>query len=161
MKSTLFAIALASAGLSAAPALSHAADGSNGGFFVNGNVGRSSLDAGPYNSDDTGYDVNLGYRWSLNPNVGIGLYEDGQGRTFTSGLSALTLNYNPTPRINPFVDMGLQASEERNGRSSLILDAGIAYLTSRNVQLDISYGTGVLGRSSPHPFWSAGVSSRY
>ena len=73
MKSTLFAIALASAGLSAVPALSHAAEGSNGGFFVNGNIGRSSLDKGAYNDNDTGYDVNLGYRWSLNPNVALGV----------------------------------------------------------------------------------------
>lgn len=100
-------------------------------------------------------------QWSLNPNIGIGVYEDRSGRTFATGLSAITLNYNPTPRINPFIDMGLQAPEERNGRSSLIFDAGIGYLTSRNVQLDISYGTGVLGRSAPHPFWSAGVSARY
>ena len=100
-------------------------------------------------------------QWSLNPNVGIGLYEDGQGRPFIAGLSALTLNFNPTPRFNPFIDMGLQSPEERNGRSSLIFDAGVAFLTSRNVQLDLSYGTGALGRGSPHPFWSAGVSARF
>ncbi len=100
-------------------------------------------------------------QWSLNPNVGIGIYEDGSGRTFTTGLLAVTLNYNPTSRVNPFIDMGLQAPEARNGRSSLIFDAGVAFITSRNVQLDLSYGTGALGRTSPHPFWSAGASVRY
>lgn len=99
-------------------------------------------------------------QWSLNPNIGVGIYEDGQGRIFTTGLFAMTLNYNPTPRINPFIDMGLLAPEQRNGRTSLIFDAGIAYLTSRNVQLDLSYGTGALGRTTPHPFWSAGISVR-
>jgi OOP family OmpA-OmpF porin/outer membrane immunogenic protein len=75
MKNTLFAIALASAGLLAAPAVSQATDanGGNGGFFVNGNVGQSNLDKGAYNDNDTGYDVNLGYRWSLNPNVALGV----------------------------------------------------------------------------------------
>ena len=73
MKTTLAAIALASAGLLAVPAVSHAQDAYNGGFFVNGNVGRSSLDTGPYNDNDTGYQANIGYRWSLNPNVALGI----------------------------------------------------------------------------------------
>jgi OOP family OmpA-OmpF porin/outer membrane immunogenic protein len=75
MRSTVFAIALATAGLSAVPALSHAddANGTNGGFFVNGNVGRSNLDKGVYNDDDTGYGANIGYRWALNPNVALGI----------------------------------------------------------------------------------------
>ncbi len=100
-------------------------------------------------------------QWSVNPNIGLGIYEDGQGRAFVTGLGAITLNYNATPRINPFVDMGLQAPEERDGKSSLIFDAGIAYFTSRNVQLDISFGTGALGHTPPHPFWSAGISVRF
>ncbi len=100
-------------------------------------------------------------KWSLNPNLGLGIYEDGQGRSFVTGLGAITLNYNPTPRLNPFVDMGLQAPEERDGKSALIFDLGIAYFTRRNVQLDLSYGTGALGHMPPHPFWSAGVSVRF
>ena len=123
----------------------------SGGFSSNHTTGDLRLVADWAMSD----------QWSLNPNIGLGLYEDGNGRTFTTGLSALTLNYNPTPRINPFLDMGLLAPEQRNGRSSLIFDGGIAFLTSRNVQLDLSYGTGALGRTSPHPFWSAGVSARF
>jgi opacity protein-like surface antigen len=71
MKSTLFAIALATAGLAASPALSHAADA--GGFFINGNIGESSLDHGPYNDNDTGYMGNIGYRWALNPSVALGI----------------------------------------------------------------------------------------
>ena len=123
----------------------------SGGFGANHTTGDLRLVADWAMSD----------QWSLNPNIGLGFYEDGNGRTFTTGLSALTLNYNPTPRINPFIDMGFQAPEQRNGRSSLIFDGGIAFLTSRNVQLDLSYGTGALGRTSPHPFWSAGVSARF
>lgn len=73
MKSTLFAIALSAAGLAAVPALSHAADNGNGGFFVNGNVGQSNLDKGVYNDTDTGYAGNVGYRWALNPSVAIGV----------------------------------------------------------------------------------------
>ena len=73
MKNTLLAIALAAASFAAVPAF--AADNSNGagGFFVNGNVGQSNLSKGIYDDNDTGYGVNLGYRWALNPNVALGV----------------------------------------------------------------------------------------
>jgi OOP family OmpA-OmpF porin/outer membrane immunogenic protein len=74
MKYTLFAIALATAGLAGAPALSHAADNNGaGGFFINGNIGESSLDHGGYNDNDTGYLGNIGYRWAFSPNVALGV----------------------------------------------------------------------------------------
>jgi opacity protein-like surface antigen len=73
MKNTLLAIALATASFAAVPAF--AADNGNGagGFFVNGNVGQSNLSKGIYDDSDTGYGVNLGYRWALNPNVALGV----------------------------------------------------------------------------------------
>ena len=103
----------------------------------------------------------LNDKWSLNPNVGLAVYEDGQGRAFTSGLTALTLNYNLTPRINPFIDIGFQGPEERDGRSSLIVDVGIAIILGNNIQLDLSAGTGVLGHTPPHPFIALGFSARF
>jgi len=71
MKNTLFAIALAATGLVAVPAISHAAN--NSGFFINGNVGQSNLSKGVYDDDDTGYGVNIGYRWAVAPNVLLGV----------------------------------------------------------------------------------------
>jgi OOP family OmpA-OmpF porin/outer membrane immunogenic protein len=73
MKNTLLALALASAGAIAAPAISHAADATNGGFFVNGNVGQTSVDKGVYNDNDTGYAGNIGYRWAFSPAVALGV----------------------------------------------------------------------------------------
>jgi len=74
MKSTLFAIALATAGLAGAPALSHAADNNGaGGFFINGNLGESSLDHHGYDDNDTAYQGNIGYRWALSPGVALGV----------------------------------------------------------------------------------------
>jgi len=71
MKMNLFAVALASAGLLATSLSAHAQD--KGGFFINGNVGQANLDRGAYDDDDTGYGLNLGYRWALSPNVAIGV----------------------------------------------------------------------------------------
>ena len=73
MKNTAFAIALAAAGLFAAPAVSHAGNGDNGGFFVNGAIGQSNLDKGAYNDSDTGFIGNIGYRWAINPAVALGV----------------------------------------------------------------------------------------
>lgn len=73
MKMTLIAMGLGAAGLLALPATSHAVDGDNGGMFLNGGIGQSSLDNGAYNDNDTGYDANIGYRWALNPSAAIGI----------------------------------------------------------------------------------------
>jgi hypothetical protein len=98
---------------------------------------------------------------SLNPNIGLGIYEGSDGRLFTAGLFAATLNYNPSKQLNFFVDTGVQSPEERNGATSVIYDAGIAYLINPDVQLDLSVGTGGGGRTTPHPFLSAGISKRF
>ena len=71
MKNTLLVLALASAGLLALPTASHAAE--KGGFFINGNVGQSDYSQGVYDDDDTGYGVNLGYRWALAPSFALGV----------------------------------------------------------------------------------------
>jgi OOP family OmpA-OmpF porin/outer membrane immunogenic protein len=71
MKTTLFTIALATAGLTAIPLTSHAADQS--GFFINGNVGQSNTSKGLYDDDDTGFGANVGYRWAVAPNVLLGI----------------------------------------------------------------------------------------
>jgi len=73
MRSTLLALALSAAGLATMPAISHAADGDNGGWFVNGNIGRSDLSKGAYSDNDTGYGLNLGYRWALSPYAAVGI----------------------------------------------------------------------------------------
>jgi OOP family OmpA-OmpF porin len=73
MKKTLLSLTLAAAGLLSVPAaFAQSAKTDNGGWFVNGNVGRTSIDKGPYDGHDTGYSVNGGYRWALNPSVALG-----------------------------------------------------------------------------------------
>src|ERR1041385_4542204 len=97
---------------------------------------------------------------SLNPNIGVARYEDDQGRAFSALLFATTLNYLPTKKLNPFIDIGVQAPEEKNGETSAILDSGVAYIVGRNLQLDASIGTRVHGDTGPRPFLSFGISWR-
>ena len=71
MKNTLFAIALVTAGLTAIPLTSHAANQS--GFFINGNVGESNTSKDVYDDDDIGFGGNIGYRWAVSPAVLLGV----------------------------------------------------------------------------------------
>ena len=99
---------------------------------------------------------------SLNPNVGVALYEDDRNHTFTAGLFALTLNvFNRAKTINPFVDLGVQTPEAPASASSVIVDSGVAYLPGRNIQIDVSGGDGAHGHTPPHPFFSLGMSFRF
>ena len=73
MKKTLLALALATAGLmTATGAFAQNAPTHNDGWFVNGNVGRTSLSNSTYDGSDTGYAINGGYRWAINPQVALG-----------------------------------------------------------------------------------------
>ena len=116
MKNTVFAIALAAAGLAAAPGLSVAQEGNagNSAFFINGNIGQSSLSKNVYDDDDVGYIINGGYRWAFSPNVAIGIeggYTDlGKFKTkdsFSSAgipdakISGWTLGANGHFNLNP------------------------------------------------------------
>jgi hypothetical protein len=123
---------------------------------------------GDFHTQHATGDVRLAADWdfaprlklSLNPNVGVGRYEDGQGKTFAAALFAVTLNYLPTKKLNPFVDMGVQSPEESDGESSVTFDTGLAYIVGHNIQLDASIGTGTHGHTPPHPFVGFGVSFR-
>ena len=97
---------------------------------------------------------------SVNPNAGIARYEDDQGKLFTAGLFATTLNYLPTKKLNPFVDIGVQAPEMSDGKTGAIFDRGIAYIIGQNVQIDASLGTRIHGETGPRPFLAFGVSWR-
>ena len=105
-------------------------------------------------------DWNFAAHFSLNPNIGVARYEDDQGRLFTAGLFAVTLNVNPTKKLNPFIDLGVQWPEVKNGQTSGILDSGLAYIIGRNVQVDAAVGTRVHGDTGPRPFIGFGISWR-
>lgn len=99
--------------------------------------------------------------WSLNPNLGLAVYEDGAQRLYVAGLLAATLNYNPSKSLNFFADMGLQSPENRHGRTAVLVDLGTAYVIGRDVQLDFSAGSRVAGKTPPRVFLSAGISRRF
>jgi len=121
-----------------------------------------------FRTQHTTGDIRLAADWnfaprlklSLNPNIGVGRYEDDKGRLFTAGLFAITLNYLPTKKLNPFIDLGVQAPEANHGKAAAIVDGGLAYIVGRNVQIDASIGTRAHGETAPQPFIGFGISWR-
>ena len=105
-------------------------------------------------------DINLGEKWALNPNIGIASQDDGVGR-FTSGLAALTVQYNVSDHANVFVDGAVQSPEEKGGTISLLVDVGGAWVVGRNTQLDAYAGWGGHGATAPNVFVGAGISRRF
>jgi hypothetical protein len=113
-------------------------------------------------------DIRLAADWNLapslklsvNPNIGVGRYEDDKGKLFTATLFAITLNYLPTKKLNPFIDLGVQYPEAKNGKTAAILDGGIAYIIGQNLQIDASIGTRAHGDTAPQPFLGFGISWR-
>ena len=105
-------------------------------------------------------DINVGEKWSLNPNIGVTSRDDGNGR-FSAGLAALTVQYSLSDHANVFVDAAVQTPEEKGGGASLIVDAGAAWIIGRNTQLDVSAGWGAHGTTAPNVFIGAGISRRF
>jgi OOP family OmpA-OmpF porin/outer membrane immunogenic protein len=98
MKKSLFALALATAGLLTVPAVfAQSVPTDNGGWFINGNVGRTSINKGPYDGHDTGYALNGGYRWALNPSVALGVEA---GYNDLGNIHAKNI-FNGNPVVNP------------------------------------------------------------
>jgi Putative MetA-pathway of phenol degradation len=106
-------------------------------------------------------DWNLGPDWALNPNIGLAIYEDDAGKTFTAGLGALTLTYGSSKRLQPYLDVGVQSPESPSGPTAVIFDGGATYLLDRNTQIDFAIGTGLAGRTSPDFLWTVGLSRRF
>jgi hypothetical protein len=98
--------------------------------------------------------------WSLNPNVGVAVYED-DGEDFGAALFALTVTWTPRKKVSLFGDAALQAPEARHGPTALTYDLGAAIVLGSNVQLDLSAGAGTAGTTPPHPFVAVGFSRRF
>ena len=119
-----------------------------------------------FRTTHTTADVRLAADWdfaphlSLNPNVGAAHYEGSGGDTYDTALGALTLTYSPNERVLPFVDAGYQSRDDSGGTWSLIVDAGVGWIVGRDVQLDLSAGSGAHGSSPPKPFVAIGISVR-
>ena len=112
--------------------------------------------SGVFKSHSTAADVRLSVdkdlseQWSVEGNLGVARadHEDHL-------LAAATLQFNITPKFNVFIDAGAQSSP-----SSLIFDAGAAWIIGKDLQLDVSAGMRQHG-PVPDRFIAAGIARRF
>jgi hypothetical protein len=98
-------------------------------------------------------DIELAEGWSLTPNVGVAVVEGDGG----VGIFAATLEHE-MGRALPFIDFETTFGD---GDTSMIADAGLAWILRPDTQLDVSAGVHVFGDEYPEWFISAGYSRRF
>ena len=98
-------------------------------------------------------DIDLGSGFSLTPNAGVSIAE-GEDAV---GVIAATVEHG-FGNATPFVDFELQSG---GGDTSMIFDAGVAWLVTNDTQLDVSAGVEVAGTAYPDWFIGAGISRRF
>lgn len=98
-------------------------------------------------------DIELAEGLSLTPNVGVAVVE-GDG---AAAIFAMTLERELGSAL-PFVDFETTIGD---GDTSMIADAGVAWVVRPDTQLDVSAGFDVLGDEYPEWFIAAGYSRRF
>jgi hypothetical protein len=98
-------------------------------------------------------DIDLADGLSLTPNIGVTLAEGGGA----AAIFAASLE-REMGRALPFVDFEATVAD---GDTSMIADAGVAWVVRPDTQLDISAGVNVTGDQYPEWFIAAGYSRRF
>lgn len=98
-------------------------------------------------------EIELAEGLSLTPNAGVSIAEGGDA----AAIFAATLEREMGNAL-PFIDF---ETTRRGGDTSMIADAGIAWVVRPDTQLDLSVGVNVLGDQYPRWFVSAGYSRRF
>ncbi len=160
MKKTLLALALATTGLLAVPAVfAQSTPTHSDGWFINGNVGRTAINQGPYDGHDTGYALNGGYRWSLAPNFSLGAEV---GYNDLGNIHAKNI-FNSQPVIAPGKSQLHGWTVGANGRFDLSPDwyvggrAGLYSWTGHGLSNDIN----PINKSLSSNSWYAGAGVGY
>jgi len=104
------------------------------------------------------FDLPLAF--SLDFNAGMAGIGQSSGGPLPQAQAALGVARDLSEMLNLFSDLFFASREERHGRSSLTLDAGVLWRLTPNVALDASVVTWLIGQG---PDWavSAGVSVRW
>jgi hypothetical protein len=98
-------------------------------------------------------------------NLGVmpGVYRErnDSGSSYVGGILAVTLAKSFTEDFRGFVELsGQQLTSKRNGGNVITADTGVAYLITKDLQVDAAITVG-LNKQSPDFTWTTGVSVRF
>jgi hypothetical protein len=103
----------------------------------------------------------LPHELSLGVMAGALLDRNAEGHRYASGILAVTFGQAWTPDWHTFLEVaGQQLASRRNGGSVVTFDAGVAWVVTSDVQLDLSAARG-LTSESPDLQWGVGLSIRF
>lgn len=111
--------------------------------------------------------VRMVAEWELPHDFGVGVMpglfvdRNADGRRFVGGILAAVVSRSLTERLRAFAEVSAtQLASTRNGGHVVAFDAGLAYLLTRDMQLDVAVARG-LTRSTPDFAWTVGWSARF
>jgi hypothetical protein len=98
--------------------------------------------------------------FSLDFNAGVGARGQSSGGYLAQAQAALGLSRDVSRALQLFSDLSFASRDERHGRSSLGLDAGLVWWPSLDIAVDASFVTSLVGQGPDWGFRS-GVSVRF
>ncbi|HEX4963406.1 MAG TPA: transporter, partial [Thermoanaerobaculia bacterium] len=90
--------------------------------------------------------------WSLESNLGYSYAADGSQR-FDQFFASASAGFQLNEKVGGFLEGYGFTKESADGSTTHYLDAGLTYLVSKDLQLDVRVGKGL---ESPHPNWFTG-----
>jgi hypothetical protein len=98
--------------------------------------------------------------WQLSLDVNAGLVAVGQPHGYLlQALASASVSREFTERLSPFVEVFFASRDERDGRDTLGLDAGVIYFLTRRLALDAAMAAAFRGNGPDYAF-RAGFSLR-
>lgn len=123
--------------------------------------------SGPFRGQGVRPSVRMVAEWELPGgwSVGVmpGLYRDRdeRGQHFVGAILAGVVGKSFTAKLRGFLEVsGQQLASSSHGGNLVTLDAGLACLLTRNLQLDVAVSRGV-NKNAPDLAWTVGLSTRF
>lgn len=96
--------------------------------------------------------------WSAGVMPGVYIDHNDDNKRYVGGIFAAVIGTSLTERLRAFVEFaGQQLTTKKNGGNVTTLDAGLAYLITDTVQVDIAFAKG-LSSATPKQQWTTGLS---
>jgi hypothetical protein len=98
--------------------------------------------------------------WSLDGNLGYSYAADGDRRRFGQTFASLSAGFSINDKLGGFLEAYVLSKESADGSATHYADAGLSWLLSNDLALDVRVGAG-FDRPRPNGFAGLGASVRF
>lgn len=121
----------------------------------------------PFRGQGVRPSVRMVAEWELPNDIGVGVMpglivdRNAEGKRFVGGILAAVASKSLTERLRGFAEVAAtQLASTRNGGNVVTFDAGLAYLLTKDMQVDLAVARG-LTKFTPDFAWTVGWSARF